>query len=66
MRDANWGGFTTPQCLKIIEKVVFNIASEASYVYLHLKCPKLVVNAKSEKFKRDILGNFQTMCTQLI
>ena len=26
--------FTFTQCLKIIEKVAFNIASEASYVYI--------------------------------
>ena len=25
---------TTPQCLKILKKVSFNIASEASYVYI--------------------------------
>ena len=36
-----------PQCLKITEKVAFNIASEASYVYILsgqklLKMPKMV------------------------
>ena len=63
--------------------VSFNIASEASYVYIlsgqksknavnGLFCgqtalPILIgqnfaVNAKIEKFKWDILSNFQTMC----
>ena len=32
------------QCLKIIEKVSFNIASEASYVYI-LSGQKLIKNA---------------------
>ena len=83
------------QCLKITEKVAFNIASEASYVYIlsgqkfiknaekryiwrvfeNLKfavkqcyqtCQfsqdkKLLENAKNEKFKWDILSNFQTL-----
>ena len=87
------------RCLKITEKVSFNIASGASYVYilsgqkLNKKCQKcqkwsiwrvfwkheacgqtvlpdrsvlighkLAENAKIEKYKCDILGNFQTMC----
>ena len=87
-----------PQCLKITEKVSFNIASEASYVYILsgqkiLKMPKminfgeflkswifgqtvlpdrsiligqkLVENGKLQKFKCDILSNFQTMCSRL-
>ena len=33
------------QCLKIIEKVAFNIVSEASYIYI-LSGQKLVINAK--------------------
>ena len=37
---------TTPQCLKIIEKVSFNIASEASYVYI-LRGLKMIKNAKN-------------------
>ena len=84
-----------PQCLKITEKVSFNIASEASYVYI-LSGQKLIKNAKNgpiwrvfwkseacgqtvlpnrsvligqnlvenakiEKFKCDILGDFQTL-----
>ena len=87
---------TTPRCLKITEKVSFNIASEASYVYilnrqkliknakigpfwrvflkpeacgqtelpdrLALIGQKLVENAKIEKFKCDVLGDFQTLC----
>ena len=82
----------TPRCLKITEKVSFNIASEASSVYilsgqkLIKKCQKwcllasfwkpeacgqtvlpdrsvlieqkLVENAKIQKFKCDILGDF--------
>ena len=47
----------TAQCLKITEKVSFNIASEASYVYI-LSGQKLVENAKIEKLKCDILGDF--------
>ena len=85
-----------PRCLKITEKVSFNIASEASYVYIldgqqfifknakngpflrlfeNLKlavkqcykqvsfkiAQKLVANARIQKFKCDILSNFQTM-----
>ena len=34
------------QCLKITEKVTFNIASEASYVYI-LSGQKLIKNAKT-------------------
>ena len=83
------------QCLKITEKVAFNIASDASYVY-NLSGQKLIKNAKNsqfgeflkilslrsnsvtrqatligqtlgentkiEKFKWDILGDFQTLC----
>ena len=36
-------------CLKIIEKVSFNIASEASYVYI-LRGQKLIENAKNGEF----------------
>ena len=50
-----------PRCLKITEKVSFNIASEASYVYI-LNGQKLIKNAKIQEFKCDILSNFQTMC----
>ena len=87
---------TYPRCLKITEKVSFNIASEASYVYILsgqklienakngqfwrvfrkpevcgqtvlpdrsvLIGKKLVENAKIQKFKCDILSNFQTLC----
>ena len=38
------------QWLKITEKVSFNIASEASYVYI-LSGQKFIKNAKIEKFK---------------
>ena len=37
------------QCLKITEKVSFNIASEASYVYI-LSGQKLIENAKNGPF----------------
>ena len=37
----------TSRCLKIIEKVLFNIASEASNVYI-LGGQKLIKNAKNE------------------
>ena len=35
-----------PRCLKMTEKVSFNIASEASYVYI-LSGQKLIKNAKN-------------------
>ena len=38
-----------PQCLKITEKVSFNIASETSYVYI-LIGQKLIKNAKNGEF----------------
>ena len=87
--------YSTTQCLKFTEKVSFNIASEASYVYILSgqkliknaknvsilasfwkpeacgqtvlpdrsisKGQKLVENAKIQKFKCDILGDFQTL-----
>ena len=37
------------QCLKITEKVSFNLASEASYVYI-LSGQKLIKNAKMVNF----------------
>ena len=39
------------RCLKITEKVSFNIASEASYVYI-LNGQKLIKNAKNGPFWR--------------
>ena len=42
-RNENRGTYT--QCLKITEKVSFNIASVASYVYI-LSRQKLIKNAK--------------------
>ena len=41
----------TSRCLKIKEKVSFNIASEASYVYI-LSGQKLIKNAKNGQFWR--------------
>ena len=40
---------TLSQCLKIDQKVAFNIASEASYVYI-LSGQKLIKNAKNGPF----------------
>ena len=42
---------TFAQCLKITEKVSFNIASEASYVYI-LSGQKFIKNAKNGPFWR--------------
>ena len=42
---------TLSQCLKIDQKVAFNIASEASYVYI-LSGQKLIKNAKNGQFWR--------------
>ena len=39
------------RCLKITEKVSFNIASEASYVYI-LSGQKFIKNAKNDRFWR--------------
>ena len=47
----------TPQCMKITEKVSFNVASEASYVYI-LTGQKLIKNAKNGPFWR-ILENLK-------
>ena len=43
--------FDVAQCLKITEKVSFNIASEASYVYI-LSGQKLIKNATNGPFWR--------------
>ena len=45
------------------QKVSLNIASEASSVYI-LSGQKFIKNAKIEKFKCDILSDFQTMCNR--
>ena len=51
-KDCNVGQWTgTARCLKITEKVSFNIASEASYVYI-LSGKKLIKNAKNGPFWR--------------
>ena len=42
---------TNARCLKITEKVSFNIASEASYVYT-LSGQKFIKNAKNGQFWR--------------
>ena len=71
----NWIPFKSfdlaSQCLKITQKVAFNIASEASNVYIFRQTlfpdrslligQKLMENAKIQKFKYDILSNFQTL-----
>ena len=41
--------YTTSRCLKITEKVSFNITSEASYFYI-LSGQKLIKNAKNGEF----------------
>ena len=46
---------TTARCLKITEKVSFNIASEASYVYI-LSGHKLIENAKNGLFLASFLN----------
>ena len=48
-----------PRCLKITEKVSFNIASELSYVYI-LSGQKLIKNAKIGPFWRI----FEKACGQ--
>ena len=40
---------TVSQCLKIDQNVLFNIASEASYVYI-LSGQKFIKNAKNAQF----------------
>ena len=47
----NWRQGNAPQCLKITKKVSFNIASEASYVYILIK-QKFIENVKSAQFWR--------------
>ena len=43
--------YSNPRCLKITEKVSFNITSEASYVYIS-SGQKLIKNAKNGSFWR--------------
>ena len=51
---------TLSQCLKIDQKVAFNIASEASYVYI-LSGQKLIKNAKNGPFGEFLkTWSFQT------
>ena len=50
------------RCLKITEKVSFNIASEASYVYI-LSGQKLIQNAKNGPFWR-VLENLKLAVKQ--
>ena len=53
-RNTNWTWFvlkkigTNPWCMKITEKVAFNIAREASYIYI-LSGQKLIKNTKRQK-----------------
>ena len=58
------------QCLKIAQKVTFNITSEANYVYI-LSGQKFIKNAKNNQFsgfsknwKCNILSYIQTLCVQ--
>ena len=60
--STGWGQFgPCTRCLKITEKVSFNIASEASYVYIS-SGQKFIKIAKIEKLKCDILDDFWTLC----
>ena len=47
----HFDNFSQNMCLKITEKVSFNIASESSYVYI-LSGQKLIKNAKNGPFWR--------------
>ena len=47
------------QCLKIPEKVAFNIASEVSYVYI-LSGQKFIKNAKTASFGTLVKQCYQT------
>ena len=49
------------QCLKIAEKVAFNIAVKVLPDKSLLTGQKLMENAKIGKFKCDICSNFQTL-----
>ena len=51
LQFSNSGIQTFAQCLKITEKVAFNIASEASYVYI-LSGQKFIKNTKNGQFWR--------------
>ena len=55
----------SPQCLKITGKVSYNIASEASYVYI-LSGQKVHSNAKNNQFKsKKFLKNWSYRFTVL-
>ena len=51
---------TTTQCLKIKEKVSFNIASEASYIYI-LSGQKFIKNAKNGPIWRVFKKNLKSL-----
>ena len=53
---------SSTQCLKITEKVSFNIASEASYIYI-LSGQKLIKNAKNGQIWR-VLENLKLAVKQ--
>ena len=48
-------------CLKITEKVAFNIASEASYVYI-LSGQKFIKNAKNGQFDEFLKTKIDGKC----
>ena len=56
------GTYSHPQCLKITQKVAFNIASEASYVYI-LSGQKFTENAKNGQFG-EFLKNLELAVKQ--
>ena len=48
---------SSTQCLKITEKVSFNIASEASYIYI-LSGQKFIKKVKNGQFLGEFLNNW--------
>ena len=63
-----WQCWHSTQCWKTFQKVVFNLASEASYVYnlsiikqVNFNRAEIGGKCQNSKFKCDILPDFQTM-----
>ena len=59
---------TMARCLKITEKVAFNMASEASYVYnlsgqKFVKMPKIVNSGKPKAFGQTALPDMSVLVT---
>ena len=67
IKSQNWKlGYNNTQCLKIAQKVAFNIASEASYVYI-LSGQNFIKNAKNGQFWRNFenLKSVVKQCYQI-